>query len=228
MKVLITGANRGIGLGLTEYYLAKGAHVFACSRNPDGARELWEQERDYGKRCQLVRLDVTDARDLAALPETLGDQAVDLLINNAGMLPENDSKFASLQADAMLKTFQVNVIGPLSVTQAVLPALRRSKHPIVVNITSKMGSLGDNRSGGNYAYRISKTALNMLNLNMAHELKGLICVAIHPGWVETRMGGPNAPLTVATSISGITAVINKLTVQDSGKFFDYTGGEIPW
>lgn len=228
MHVLITGANRGIGLGLTEHYLAQGAHVFACTRNPDGARELWEQERDYGKRCQLVQLDVTDPRDIAALPQALGDRPVDLLINNAGMLPENDSALANLLPESMIKTFQVNVVGPMSVTQALLPALRRSKHPVVVNITSKMGSLADNRSGGNYSYRISKTALNMLNLNMAIEYKDMICVAIHPGWVETRMGGPNAPLSVTAAINGITNVITKLSTKDSGKFFDYAGGEIPW
>lgn len=228
MNVLITGANRGIGLGLAGYYLANGARVFACARNPDGARELWEHERDFGKRCQIVRLDVANDKEIATLPTAVGDLALDLLINNAGILPERDASLAEVSSANMLKTFQVNVIGPMAVTQALLPQLKRSKSPIVVNITSKMGSLGDNRSGGNYSYRISKTALNMLNLNMALELKDTICVAIHPGWVETQMGGPNAPVSVDTSVSGIARVIKGLTLKDSGRFVDFQGQEIPW
>ena len=228
MNVLITGANRGIGLGLVGYYLANGDRVFACSRNPDGARELWEYERDFGDRCRIVQLDVTNEQDIAALPKALGDNAIDLLINNAGILPEQDASLRELTANNLLKTLRVNLIGPMAVTQVLLPSLSRSMGPVVVNVTSKLGSLADNGSGGNYAYRISKTALNMLNLNMAREFKDMICLSLHTGWVETDMGGPQAPVSVDASVAGIARVIKGLTLKDSGRFLDFQGHEIAW
>lgn len=228
MNVLITGANRGIGLGLAEHYLAKGARVFAAARNPDGARELWEHERDYGSRCRIVRLDVTDGGDIAALPDALGDAPLDLLINNAGVMPEKESTLLEVGEAAMLKAFRVNVLGPLRVTQALLPALRRGRRPTVATLTSRMGSIDDNSEGGYYSYRISKTAVNMLNRNLSLELQDMICVVLHPGWVETQMGGPGAPVKVDESAEGLARVIEGLKPQDSGRFFDFRGREIPW
>ncbi len=223
--VLITGASRGIGLGLVEKYLAKGYEVIAAARNPDGSRELWEAERDYGKRCRIVELDVTRDADLARLATELDGQAIDVLINNAGVMPDGGS-FAAVSADAMLKGFTVNVLGPLRVLQHLEKNLRRGA--VVATISSKMGSIGDNTSGGSYAYRVSKSAVNMLNRSFAADHPELIAVVLHPGWVKTDMGGSSAPTTVDESTNGIVAVLDGLTTEHSGRFFDFKGKELAW
>lgn len=224
---LITGANRGIGLGLTEQLLSKGWEVIATARNPDGSRELWETERDYGKRCQIEELDVTSDADLKRLAAKLKGRPIDLLINNAGVMPERDG-FEKVSADAMLKGFTVNVLGPLKVTQALLPNLKAGTHPVVGTVTSKMGSIADNSSGGYYAYRVSKAAVNMVNKSFAVDFPEIISVVLHPGWVKTAMGGDQAPTSVEESTQGMLQVLLGAKPEDSGKFFDFRGKEIPW
>jgi NAD(P)-dependent dehydrogenase (short-subunit alcohol dehydrogenase family) len=226
--VLITGANRGLGLGLAGSYLAKGHHVIAAARNPDGARELWELERDYGNRCKIVGLDVTSDQDLKRLAKDLAGAPLDLLINNAGVLPHSGAPFPKVTADDLMKAFTVNTIAPLRALQELLPNLLAASQPVVATISSKVGSIADNTSGGMYAYRISKTAVNMMNRSFALEYPKIIAVVLHPGWVQTDMGGANAPTTVADSIAGLTQVIDKLTPKDSGRFFDFRGTELPW
>ncbi len=225
---LVTGANRGIGLGLTEQLLAKGYHVIATARNPDGARELWEAERDYGARCEIHELDVTSDADLDKLAKALSGRPIDLLINNAGVMPEKSGKFADVTADAMLKGFTVNVLGPMRVMQKLLPNLKASGKAVVGTVTSKMGSVADNTSGGYYAYRISKTAVNMLNKSFAVDHPDVVSVVLHPGWVRTAMGGDNAPVTVEDSAKGMLQVLATVNAEQSGKFFDFSGKEIPW
>ncbi len=225
---LVTGANRGIGLGLTEQLLAKGYHVIATARNPDGARELWEAERDYGTRCEIHELDVTSDADLDKLVKALKGRPIDLLINNAGVMPEKPGKFTDVTADAMLKGFTVNVLGPMRVMQKLLPNLKASGKAVVGTVTSKMGSVADNTSGGYYAYRISKTAVNMLNKSFAVDHPDVVAVVLHPGWVKTAMGGDNAPVTVEDSAKGMLQVLSTVKAEQSGKFFDFSGKEIPW
>lgn len=228
MNVLITGANRGIGLGLTKKFLADGAHVWAACRNPDGARELWELEHEYKDKLTLVTLDVTNQQEIDAAASQLKDATIDLLINNAGVIPQGGKDLMSLDADQMMKSFQVNTLGPVFVTKALLPQLQKSTRPTVVNITSKMGSVTDNTSGSYYAYRTAKSALNMFNKSFSIDFPKVTSVVLHPGWVKTDMGGSSATTTVDDCVNGLHQVISGLKPEITGKFFDFTGKEIPW
>ena len=227
-KILVTGASRGLGLGLTQEFLKRGHHVIAAARNIDGARDLWELERDYGERCRLVELDVTSDRDAAKVAQSFGDEPLDILVNNAGILLEQEASLANLSLDAVTKTFAVNVTGPMRVIRALLPLLQRAPHPVVATLSSKMGSIGDNTTGGAYAYRISKAAVNAFNKSFALDHRKVIAVVLHPGWVKTDMGGDAAPLGIMESTEGLAAVILGLKAADSGRFLDYRGKELPW
>lgn len=227
--IFITGSNRGIGLGLAQSYLQAGNKVIAAARNPEGARDLWELERDYGNRLQVVTCDVSDEKSIESLKGQLnGVQAIDVLINNAGVYLDGNKGLSELTSEIVQKSFQVNVTGPLLVTRVLLPLLQKAKQPVVGNVSSMMGSITDNKSGGSYAYRMSKTALNMFTKCLAQEDKRLIAVTLHPGWVQTQMGGPNALITVEESVSGLFKLLESLKPQDSGKFYDFRGQEKPW
>lgn len=228
MNVVITGANRGIGLGLTKKYLSAGHTVWASCRNPHGSRELWELERDYSPKCHVVELDVSDTATIAALKSSLKGIAIDLLINNAGVFPEGSKDLAGLNSDNMMKAFKVNTIGPALVCQALQDNLANAELGKVINITSKMGSIADNTSGAYYAYRISKAALNMFNKSFAIDCPKITSVVVHPGWVQTDMGGSSAPTTVEESVNGIFNLSLKIEKSHSGRFFDYQLKEIPW
>jgi NAD(P)-dependent dehydrogenase (short-subunit alcohol dehydrogenase family) len=221
--VLVTGANRGLGLEFVQQLQAKGYEVIGTARSPQKATEL----KATGARVE--QLDVADAASVAALAGRLGDTPIDILINNAGMLNRADSTMDSLDFDMMERSFQVNSLGPLRVTQALLPNLNAGKGKTVVSITSRLGSI-ELSTGGLYSYRASKTALNQINKIMSSELtpQGFTCVVMHPGWVQTDMGGPNATLTKTESIAGMLGVIENLTTESTGKFFNYDGTELPW
>lgn len=228
MNIVITGANRGIGLGLVEKFISRGHTLWACCRNPHGARELWEMERDYGDRFRIAELDVTSEREISAFREKMFETPVDLLINNAGVFPENSTNLADMTAENMTKAFSVNTLGPALVSQAMLKSLMMATDPKVVNITSKMGSITDNTSGAYYAYRVSKCALNMFNKSFSIDCPKVTSVVVHPGWVQTDMGGKTAPTTVEQSVDGIFGLIMELSIKDSGRFLNYQGNEIPW
>lgn len=221
MKHLITAANRGIGLEFARQLAAAGESVIATAR-PDADTSDLEQ-----LDVRLERLDVSDSASVAALVEKLGSEPIDVLINNAGFYPKGGA-LGELDADSMLEAFNVNSLGALRVTQALLPSLRLGDAKKVVHITSKMGSMSDNGSGGSYAYRMSKAALNMFNTSLAIDLadEGFCCALLHPGWVQTRMGGGGAPITVEESVAGLRNVISSLTSDQSGSFFDYAGERI--
>lgn len=224
----ITGANRGIGLGLAQRALSSGYRVFAGCRHPEAERDLWELESDYKGRFILVPCDVTTVTG-QDFREYLGDDAVvDVLINNAGVFLDQSAQIDQLDPNRIGQSFAVNTIGPLRMIQALLPHLSQSKSPKIINITSKMGSISDNTSGGSYGYRMAKAALNMLTKGLSIDLPNITTVAIHPGWVKTRMGGDQAPLDTQTSVDGIWDTLTSLSLADSGRFVDYKGGEIPW
>lgn len=237
--VVITGANRGLGLEFARQFQAAGATVIGTARRPEEADEL----RALGVRIEA--LDVTRSADVAALAARLADEPVDILINNAGIggrgplregvaesdIPEKTAPtLEQLDVDALDSFLQVNTLGPMRVTQALLPALRRGERKLVVNITSRMASLSSNRRGGGYGYRESKAALNMFTRSLAIELEdeGFTCVVLSPGWVRTSMGGPGAELSPEESIGGMLAVIERLAPADTGKFFSHDGSELPW
>lgn len=224
---LITGANRGIGLEFAKHLRAKGESVIATARRPADAEEL------SGLGVEVLALDVSDQASVDAFAEEVGGRAVDVLINNAGMNPRECDGLSDLDLDDMMATFRTNAGGPLLVTRALLPALAKGSRKLVVNISSQMGSIGkaiSDKAGGNYAYRSSKSALNMVTTLMAEDLrdKGITCVMMHPGWVRTDMGGPQATLSTDESVSGMLSVIDRLTPRDSGVFIDPAGKPLPW
>lgn len=221
--VLITGANRGLGLEFARQFKARGYEVIGTARNPDKATAL----RKLG--AQVEQLDVADDKSAQALAARLAGKPIDILINNAGVIGTNARSFTDLDFNAMVKTYQVNALGPMRVTQALYNNLKQGKGRKIVNITSVMGSIGMNFGGG-YDYRASKAALNMLSNTLSREVgrDGFTCIVIHPGWVQTDMGGSSAPVTPKDSISGMLAVIDGLDSGSNGKFFDYTGKELPW
>lgn len=221
--VLVTGANRGIGLEFATQLKAAGYNVIATARKPDKARDL----KVLGVRVE--QLDVTDAASVAALAERLDGTGIDLLINNAGVSGDGANSIRELDTDGMALTYAVNAIGPMRVTQALLRNLEAGDGRTIVQISSVMGSIKNNW-GGAYDYRASKAALNMLNSSLAKELgkQGYTSVVLHPGWVQTRMGGETAPVKPEDSVAGMLKVIAGLTDSDNGKFYDYQGKPIPW
>jgi NAD(P)-dependent dehydrogenase (short-subunit alcohol dehydrogenase family) len=224
--VLITGANRGIGLELARQYHAAGWNVIGTARDPDAAKEL----EGLGEDVSVAALDVTDRGSIQSLAKWLGDRPIDLLINNAGVGDGGESSVPKIDAKKLAHVMQVNAIGPMLVTQALLPSLRAGKGRLIVSVTSVLGSIEDNTGGGYYGYRESKAALNMFMRSLAAELRSekFICIPIHPGWVQTDMGGPGATLTPAESVAGIRKVIERLKPEDSGKFWSFDGSSLPW
>jgi NAD(P)-dependent dehydrogenase (short-subunit alcohol dehydrogenase family) len=224
--VLVTGANRGIGLEIARQYHAAGWNVIATARDPSAAGEL----AAIGADVLVPSLDVTSAASVAALAKSLEGRPIDVLINNAGVGDGGGSSIAKLDLEKFGHVLQVNTIGSIRVTQALLPNLRAGQGRTIVSISSVLGSITADTEGGNYGYRESKAALNMFMRSLAAELRSehFICIAIHPGWVRTDMGGPNAPLTAEQSVAGIRKVLDGLQPADSGKFWSYDGSNLPW
>ena len=220
--VLITGANRGIGLEFARQYAADGWDVIGTARRPDSAAELNALD------VRVMQLDVTDQESVDRLAAELADDTIDLLINNAGILARMNS-LASLDIETFNRTLAVNTVGPIRVTQALLPQLQGSEGKTVVHITSGLGSISANTGGGFYGYRESKAALNMFNRSLAAELgDSFTCVVLHPGWVQTDMGGSGAPLQPEDSVAGMRSVIAGLTRADSGTFRNHAGEVLAW
>jgi NAD(P)-dependent dehydrogenase (short-subunit alcohol dehydrogenase family) len=224
MNVIVTGANRGIGLELVRQLLARGDKVEAACRCPAEAREL----RATGAR--LHTLDVASAASVAAFARALDDVPIDLVINNAGVYGDPRQRLADFDYESAVKTFEINTLGALRVSQAFLPHLRRGKGRKLAHVSSAMGGVGATSAPGDLAYRMSKAALNMMSKSIALELHDdlIISVVIHPGWVRTDMGGPNAPVTPADAARGILAQIDGARFIDSGEFLDWKGGRCSW
>jgi len=229
-SVLITGANRGIGLEFARQYAADGWDVFASCRNPVAARELASLARASGGKLIVLAMDVTKSETMRSAARQLGNEAIDLLINNAGISGVPGQRTGHIDYENWAQVLEVNTMGPLRVIEALVDRIARSERRLIVTITSGLGSLTDNASGGSIAYRPSKAAVNMAARSVAAELagRGIICVVINPGWVKTRMGGAGAPLPVADSVAAMRRLFENLRPSDSGKFFNYDGGEHPW
>ncbi|MFE8595675.1 SDR family oxidoreductase [Archangium violaceum] len=230
MRYAITGASRGLGLEFVRQLLNRGDTIEAGVRSPSEARQLQELVRGAEGRLRLHALDISDSKSVDAFAATVGQgEALDVLINNAGVYGK-DGALTELDYESMASTFAVNTLGPLRLTAALLPALRRGSARRIIHITSQMGSIGDNGMGGSYGYRISKAAMNMAMRNMHVDLhgEGFVTISMHPGWVQTDMGGPNAPLLPEASVRGMINVIDRLKAEDGGRFFSYEGQELPW
>ncbi|MGE5537186.1 MAG: SDR family oxidoreductase [Gemmatimonas sp.] len=223
--IVITGASRGLGLEFVRQYAADGDRVIAACRDPGSASALKAVKGDV----RVVALDVADGGSIRALADALANEPIDILINNAGVYGKAQS-LGKMDYAAWLDVFRINSIGPMHLTDALLPRIAAGKRKVVAAVTSLMGSIADNSSGGYYAYRSSKAALNAVFKSLSVDLKprGITSVVLHPGWVKTDMGGPNAPLEAPESVRGMRAVLAKVTINDTGRFFDYQGREMPW
>jgi NAD(P)-dependent dehydrogenase (short-subunit alcohol dehydrogenase family) len=229
MNLVVTGANRGIGLEFVKQYLARGERVVAAVRSPRSDDALAALAAAHPGQLRVLACDVGDDASVAAFAQALGDEAVDVLINNAGV-GDGWAGLDAVTTDDALRVFSVNALGPLRVTRALLRNLLRSDVRRVAHISSGMGSIGDNRSGGAYAYRMSKAALNMASRTLAMDLRdrGVVSVVFNPGWVQTDMGGASAPLAVGDSVRALVGLIEGLTPAASGTFLDWRGTAYAW
>lgn len=223
MNVVITGASRGIGLELTRIALANKYRVLAAARSPMKSKELVALKEKYPQALDLVTADLANDSGVDSIVQALKSwNGVDILVNNAGIMRQGE------KAEDFMESFRVNSVAPFLLTKALLPLLKKGRAPRVVNITSLMGSVADNKSGGYYAYRSSKSALNMINKSLTQDHEWLTAIVVHPGWVKTDMGGAQAPTEPEESAQGIWSVISGTTSAQSGKFFDFRGQELPW
>ena len=229
-SALITGANRRIGLEFARQYLADGWQVYAACRDRDSASELRRLADGSGHKLRIIALDVTDPSSIKAAAAELGGQAIDLLINNAGVMGARNQTIGNIDYDAWAKVLDANTMGPMRVSEAFVDNVARSERKLIVTITSGMGSIADNTSGGSIAYRSSKAAVNMVMRSLAIDLapRGITCVVVNPGWVQTDMGGPQATLTTTDSVKRLRRLIETLGPAQSGKFFNYDGREYAW
>jgi NAD(P)-dependent dehydrogenase (short-subunit alcohol dehydrogenase family) len=228
--VLVTGANRGLGLEFCRQYAADGWKVMACCRNPAQATALQALAASY-PTIELETLDVTDFAGIDALAEKLAARRIDLLLNNAGVYGDNKTNgFGHLDYQLWAQNLLINTQAPLKMAEAFLPHVKASDKKLMVNISSLMGSIGDNTGGGSIYYRSSKAALNAAMKSLAIGLKDLSIgvLTLHPGWVKTDMGGPNALIGVEESIGGMRQVIGRFTLAQSGAFLKYDGSVMPW
>lgn len=227
---LITGANRGIGLEFARQYAAEGWRVFASARNPDEAADLKRLAQESSGRIRIVKLDVKDESTFADAKAQIGDEPIDVLINGAAVYGGSRQRLENMDYAAWEEALNVNTMGPLRVTQAFVENVARSRRKLIATITSGMGSIADNTSGGSIVYRTSKAAVNMLMRSLSVDLapRGITCLVVHPGWVKTRMGGPDAKITPEESIGAMRRLFAEAGPAQSGKFFNYDGREYPW
>lgn len=229
--VLITGANRGIGLEFVRQYAMDGWRIFACCRTPAAAGALDRLAAQYPNGISIHPLDVTNHQQIEQLAQALSDQAIDLLINNAGVYPpEQGDAFGKTDYAAWAYTFEVNTMASLKMIEAFIQQISRSKLKTIITITSKMGSIADNRGGGSYIYRSSKAAVNIVMKSLSIDLyaERITAVLLHPGWVRTDMGGSNGLISTEQSVIGMRRVISNLKLEDSGKFYAFDGQIVPW
>jgi len=237
--VLITGANRGLGLEFARQYAAAGWQVIACARQPADATALAALAAASDGHVAVEPMDVTDHASVDAAARRLEDRAIDVLLNSAGTMGRGTrgaagfptNTFGVLDYADFEDILRVNVVGPLKVTEAFIGHVERSAHRKCVAISSLVGSIADNSSGGLYAYRASKAALNAVMKSLAIDLggkRGVIVAMLHPGWVRTDMGGPRASLDATPSVAGMIKVIGGLDAACSGRFWQHDGRELPW
>jgi NAD(P)-dependent dehydrogenase (short-subunit alcohol dehydrogenase family) len=228
--VLITSANRGLGLEFAAQYLTDGWHVYAACRQPQSAEKLQYLARDKENRIDILAMDVTNASSIDRAAAKIPDGAIDVLINSAGITGKPGQKTGNVDYVSWAQVLDVNTMGPLRVTEAFVQHIARSERKLVVTITSGMGSLADNTSGGSVAYRSSKAAVNMVMRSVAIDLapRGISCVLVNPGWVRTDMGGAGATLSAQESVTALRRLIATFGLAQSGKFFNYDGREYPW
>jgi NAD(P)-dependent dehydrogenase (short-subunit alcohol dehydrogenase family) len=235
--ILITGSNRGIGLEMVRQLAPRADVVVATCRRPDEADDLAALAAEHPDTIDVLELDVADPASIQDTRDDIADryERVDVLFNNAGVNGGGTADtFDTVDLDTLMHTFRINAAGPHLMTQAFASLLRAGASAgsaAVVNITSQLGSIANTKGRGTWhSYKASKAALNMLSRLQAHELRsdGVIVVAMHPGWVQTDMGGSNARLTPERAVSGILEVTTNLSTEDAGRFLTHAGDALPW
>jgi NAD(P)-dependent dehydrogenase (short-subunit alcohol dehydrogenase family) len=232
-RILITGANRGVGFELTKQYIKSGdVQVFAMCRTPDSATDLNALAQQNPDKVIVIQLEINQSASIDASVKAVEQHtdALDVLINNAGIFPKDESRdLGDLVADDVTNVITTNSVSPLIVTQAYRHLLKKGDNPRVVMISSQMGSL-TNAGSGSYAYRMSKASMNMVARLLANDsqMSGITTITTHPGWVQTDMGGASASITPTESASGLIKLIDGLTDSDNGKFYRWDGSEHPW
>ncbi len=227
--VLITGANRGLGLEFCHQYASESWAVIACCRQPGLASDLNKLCHHYP--IQLETLDVADFSQIDTLAQKLADARIDVLINNAGIYADKrELGFGNLDYPTWTQSLITNSMAPVKMAEAFLEPIKRSDKKLIVNISSLMGSLSDNLSGGSLFYRSSKAALNAAMKNLSIDLKDqhIGVLTLHPGWVKTDMGGANALISAKESVAGMRSLIENFTSEQTGSFVRYDGKPIPW
>ena len=222
--ILVTGANRGLGIEFVEQYLNEGNEVIATYRNENSSIDLIEMGNERSN-LKLLQLDVSSNKSLNSFAENLGNLPIDIFINNAGVYGPRNSSFGNVDEENWIPAIKVNTIAPILMTQLIIKNIRSGADKKLIYITSKMGSIDDNKGGGAYVYRSSKTALNSVvkSLSVDLENEGMTVALIHPGWVKTDMGGPSALIDKDTSVRGMTEVISNLDISSTGNFYNYDG-----
>ncbi len=230
-SILITGSNRGMGLEWARQYAARGWRVYATCRQPEEADDLRGLQRQHD-HVSVHQLDVTSVDHIKKIIREFKATPLDILVNNAGVYYERwgKDKLGGIDYGAWQATFDVNTLGAVRVTEALRANLAQSEKRLVVVITSHMGSIADIKQANDYAYRSSKAALNAAVQGLVHELAddGIGVLLVHPGWVRTRMGGSEAPLSAAESVTHMRALAERFRPKDSGRFYRYDGSILPW
>ena len=225
---LILGANRGIGLGLAAEFLRRDWAVHATARDLDAAPDLRELRESHPNRLNLHRADVIDEASIVALAGALEGISLNLLIHNAGVYGPRMSGIEEVDSAEWMRVLRINTVAPYQCARLLLPRVARGG--AIGFLSSRMGSLEDNSSGGSYVYRASKAGLNATVKSLSIDLTeaGIAVAALHPGWVQTDMGGESAPLDVTSSVRGLAEVMTTLTPARSGSFLAWDGEVIPW
>jgi NAD(P)-dependent dehydrogenase (short-subunit alcohol dehydrogenase family) len=229
--VLITGSNRGIGLEWARQYAKKGWRVHATCRYPEQASEL-RLLAEAQSMVSIHKLDVTRQEDVRLLARAMSGSPIDVLINNAGVYFEHwgRDRLGHINYDDWSATFEVNTLGPMRVSEALIDSIALSEHRLIVAITSNMGSISEILAPNDYAYRSSKAALNAAMKGLALEVaeRGVGVLLLHPGWVRTRMGGEDTALTPEESVRGMCRLVEQFSPLQSGHFYRYDGSAMPW
>lgn len=228
--ILITGANRGLGLEFCKQYASDGWHVLACCRAPEKATELTQLAQAH-QNVSIFPLDVSDLTQIDALAKQLDGAEIDVLLNNAGIYGDIAGRgFGNLDYAQWQHIMQINVFAPVRMTEVFLPHLQRGKLKTVVAMSSLMGSMTDNGSGGSILYRSSKAALNaaMKSISLDIRHKEIAVLILHPGWVKTDMGGMNAPMESPDSVAKMRKTIANFGLAQTGEFLRYDGTPLPW
>lgn len=230
MRVVITGTSRGIGLEFVRQLAARGDEVFAAARDPSRSAALGSLREAHRDRVHLHRCDVARDEEVAAFAASVAG-SVDLVVNNAGIFGEEPfAPFEALDLEDCRRVFDVDALGPLRISRAFLPHVRRGAGKRLVHVSTGMASIADNTSGRAYAYRMAKAALNMASRSLAVDLRpeGIVSVVFNPGWVKTDMGGSRAPLETPDAIASMIRTIDGLTPEQNGAFLDKDGKLLPW